>query len=566
MYISFITKINYMEKIAFNYLLIAVSILFLVSPSLAQKKEGKTKCITNPILPGFNPDPSILRVGNEYFIATSTFQWFPGVSVYHSYDLTNWEHYTNILTRKSQLDMTGIPNSGGIYAPQISYIDSTFYLVYTNVKGNGWPYMDCENYVVWAKDMKGPWSEPVYLNSAGFDPSLFHDKDGKSYLLFNEINFRDGVNDRAYIYMHEFNRKTKNLFGDVKLVLKEFAEGPHIYRHGDFYYLLVAEGGTDYNHREDLFRSKSIWGPYETNPNNPIITSKDNPSLTLQKAGHCSLVETQYGEWYMPHLVGRPILPEKKCPLGRETAIQKIEWTEDGWFKLVGDNHWPKDSIKAPKNLVQKPFKIVPSKDDFSDTILRKEYFTLREPAEDSWLSLKARPGFLRMKGRLHLFSSREQSLLVRRIQHFNFRAETAVDFNPKTYREMAGLIVIYDSRNFFYLRISRDSINRKSLNILHMKGSGAWDCKEDLLDDIVLPEDKTIHLKVECIANKIQFYYSTGNLVWNPIGSVFNFTELSDENNYGFTGSMVGIAVQDMMYKKTTADFDYFEYKGIDK
>jgi xylan 1,4-beta-xylosidase len=271
--------------------------------------------IYNPILPGFNPDPSIVRVGDDYYIATSTFEWFPGVQIHHSKDLVHWRLLTHPLTRVSQLDLTGNVPSCGVWAPCLSYSDGLFYLVYTNTRipseliTASSNFKDCHNYLVTAKDITGPWSEPVYLNSSGFDPSLFHDDDGRKWLVNMLWDHRKEKNPFAGILLQEYNPKQKKLVGPVKNIFKGTAlgltEGPHLYKYNGYYYLLTAEGGTGYEHAVTMTRSKKIDGHYEVDPINPILTSRYNPELELQKAGHASIVQTQNKQWYMIHLCGR---------------------------------------------------------------------------------------------------------------------------------------------------------------------------------------------------------------------------------------------------------------------
>jgi len=235
------------------------------------------KLITNPILPGFNPDPSIVRVNDDFFIATSTFEWFPGVQIHHSRDLIHWRLTGHALTRTSQLNMTGNADSGGVWAPCLSYDRGIFYLVYTDVKNWKGAFKETHNYLVTAPDITGPWSEPIYLNSSGFDPSLFHDDDGRKWLVNMLWDFRAGKNPFAGIVLQEFSMDRKRLTGPVTKIFEGTGlgctEGPHIYKKNGYYYLMTAEGGTSYAHAVTMARAKSIAGPYEADPANPVLTS-----------------------------------------------------------------------------------------------------------------------------------------------------------------------------------------------------------------------------------------------------------------------------------------------------
>ncbi|WP_449288690.1 glycoside hydrolase family 43 protein [Marinicrinis sediminis] len=290
--------------------------------------QSKDRChIHNPVLKGFHPDPSILRVGDDFYMATSTFEWFPGVQLYHSRDLVHWRLLPHPLTRKSQLDMRGNPNSGGVWAPCLSHDGERFYLCYTDVKSLAGAFKDTPNYVVTSASIMGPWSEPMYLNSSGFDPSLFHDDDGRKWLVNMVWDHRKGKNPFHGIVLQEWSAAEGKLVGPVYPIYKGSplggTEGPHLYKRNDFYYLMTAEGGTGYDHAVTVARSRHLFGPYDTDPDNPVLTAAGSPELSLQRAGHASLVETAGGEWYLAHLCGRPLPGTRRCNLGRETAIQR---------------------------------------------------------------------------------------------------------------------------------------------------------------------------------------------------------------------------------------------------
>lgn len=523
--------------------------------------------ITNPILRGFNPDPSFLRVEDDYYIATSTFEWFPGVQIHHSKDLVNWRLLTHALTRKSQVNMKGNINSGGVWAPCLTYSEGTFYLIYTDVKSRKGAYKDTHNYLVKAQDIMGPWSEPIYLNSSGFDPSLFHDDDGKKWLVNMLWDGRKGKNSFAGIVIQEYSLEEAKLVGPVKNIFKgtdlKLTEGPHLYKRNGYYYLMTAEGGTEYNHAVTMARSKSLFGPFEVDPSNPILTSANHPELALQKAGHGSLIQTHTDEWYLAHLCGRP-LKDNYCNLGRETAIQRCYWNEDGWLRIVGDGSTPALHVEAPK-IEPHPFDPILIKDDFQSESLQLNWSTLRIPTDPSWISLTERPGFLRLKGMESLSSTHKQSLVARRQQSFNCEVETAIEFNPEHFQQMAGLVVYYDTNDYVYLRLSNDEEIGKCLNIIQTK-NGHYD--ELLEKDIPLQEGKTCKLKAVIERENLQFYFtqSQDDDKWNKIGSGIDICHLSDEHGdyIRFTGTFIGMCVQDLSGSKKHADFEYFIYKEL--
>ena len=249
--------------------------------------------IRNPILRGFNPDPSIARVGDDYYIATSTFEWYPGVQIHHSRDLVHWRLITRPLIRASQLDMRGEPDSCGVWAPCLTYADNLFHLVYTDVKrygrstvagASGASLRDFHNFMVTSASIEGPWSDPVYLNSSGFDPSLFHDDDGRKYVVNMLWDHRPGQNRFAGIVLQEYSPRERRLVGARQNIFTGtplgFTEGPHLYKRGGWYYLLTAEGGTGWGHAVTMARSRALFGPYELHPDIHILSARHRPDLT----------------------------------------------------------------------------------------------------------------------------------------------------------------------------------------------------------------------------------------------------------------------------------------------
>ena len=522
--------------------------------------------ITNPVLRGFNPDPSILRVADDYYIATSTFEWFPGVQIHHSKDLVHWRLLVRPLQQCSQLTMLGNPDSGGIWAPCLSYHDGLFYLIYTDVKswGEHEPFKDSHNYVVTAPAIGGPWSAPSYLNSSGFDPSLFHDSDGRKWLLNMLWDHRKGKHAFAGILLQEFDPVTKKLFGPVSNIFTgtsiRVTEGPHVYQKDGYYYLVTAEGGTTYNHAVTVARSQNLQGPYTVHPDNPLLTAQGNSELELQKAGHASLVETQNGEWYLAHLCGRPLEPLGRCNLGRETALQKLVWPEGDWPRLAGKGNAPRLQVAAPA-LPEHPFAAEPERDDFDSSQLGLSWQTLRIPADEAMLSLSARPGYLRLYGRESLQSRHRQSLVGRRLQAHEAEAETCLEFAPQHFQQMAGLAAYYNSRNWVYLRVSRDETLGKSLNILSCD-NGVYD--EALRQDISVDNSARVYLKLTFARETFSFAYASEVGAWQTIGPRFDAGKLSDDycSGLSFTGTFIALCAQDLSGARQHADFDFFVYR----
>ena len=534
--------------------------------------------IRNPILPGFNPDPSIVRVEDDFYIATSTFEWYPGVQIHHSRDLVHWRLLTRPLNRASQLNMLGDPDSCGIWAPCLSYADGQFWLIYTDVKrfgrasvggASGASLRDFPNYLVTSPTIDGEWSDPVYLNSSGFDPSLFHDDDGRKYLVNMLWDHRPGRNRFAGIVLQEYSVEARKLIGDRVNIFKGtslgFTEGAHVYKRDGWYYVLTAEGGTGWGHAVTLARSRNLTGPYELHPDEQILTARNRPDAELQRSGHASLVDTQNGETYMAYLCGRPLPNRGRCTLGRETAIQKMVWGEDGWLRTLDGDPVPTIETPAP-NLAEHPFPVRPVRADFDAPELPIDFQWLRTPWPEEIFSLTDRPGFLRLYGRETLGSMFKQSLVARRQQAHCFSAETVVEFEPEHFQHLAGLICYYNSTKYHYLHMSHDEVHGTHLRVMSaLPDSTQMDA---FTPPVAIPSGKRVHLRVEVDFERLRFAYRIEGVddAWRWLPEQFDASILSDEATIpgqpNFTGAFVGMACQDMAGTAHPADFDFFEYR----
>ncbi|MGB4045534.1 MAG: glycoside hydrolase family 43 protein, partial [Halanaerobiales bacterium] len=416
-------------------------------------------------------------------------------------------------------------------------------------------------------EIHGDWSDPMYLNRSGVDPSLLHDEDGRKWLVNLVYDHRKGKNTFGGILLQEYSPEEKRLVGPIKNIFRGtelgFTEGPHLYKKDGYYYLLTAEGGTWYDHAVTIARSRNIDGPYEVHPDNPLLTSKGDPSLALQRAGHADLVETQDGEWYMVHLCSRPLAGRQRSILGRETAIQKIEWRE-GWPYLVEGGNKPAVNVPAPA-LPEQKWEDRPARDDFDGEDLALDFQTLRIPLGEDHLSLKERPGYLRLKGAETLSSKHRQSLVARRQEHHCYTATTCLEFEPESFQQMAGLVAYYNTEIWYYLKVSWNEDKGKSLGILSCNRN---DFDEPLAEEISLEGRERIYLRVKVDYENLQFYYSTDGEEWKKVGPVLDASILSDEyatydKKFGFTGAFVGICCQDLTGRRKAADFDFFEYIG---
>lgn len=537
--------------------------------------------IQNPVLPGFNPDPSIVRVGEEYYIATSTFEWYPGVQIHRSRDLVHWELAVRPLDRAAQLDMSGEPDSCGVWAPCLSYADGLFWLVYSDVKRRSGSFKDSHNYLVTAPAIEGPWSDPVHLNSSGFDPSLFHDDDGRKWVVNLVWDHRGKSSSFGGILLQEYDCKQKKLVGPIKNIFRGSplgrTEGPHLYKRNSMYYMFTAEGGTGYNHAVTMARSKNIDGPYELHPDMHVVTGRFFPDSPLQRCGHGDFVETADGETYIVYLTSRPIPGLHRSPLGRETAIQKCVWGEDGWLRVEGEKMKPQEQVPAP-SLPPHPYTPEPERTGFTGETLPSVFQWLRTPRKERLFSLSERRGYLRLFGRESIGSWYEQSLVARRQTWFDYDAETQVEAEPDCYQQMAGIIAYYNRFAYHYLALTWDEEVGKCLQIYMCEGAWPFGAVTTTLEKpVAVNPSLPVSMRIETRGAALRFYWRQEG-EWQRIGNVHDNTLLSDECGEGeqrkislnavgignFTGAFVGMAAHDISGRGMPADFPFFYYKNI--
>ena len=538
--------------------------------------------LKNPILPGFNPDPCICKAGDDYYMAVSSFEWMPGIPVYHSKDLKNWELYTHVLTDDETVDLKKLPSAKGIWAPCLTYCEKEelFYVVYGVMNSMNARYFDVDNYVITAKDIKGPWSEPVYLHSSGFDASMLHDDDGRKWIVSLDWETRAGYEKPGAICLVEYSPEKKEIIGYPKRIWhggtdRGCIEAPHLYKRNGYYYIMCAEGGTGYGHSVTMGRSKNVWGPYEKDPQNPIVTSIPgdfnerhdpdhlkpkyfNPDSILQKSGHGSYIENELGEVYLVHLTSRPFVPELRCTLGRETAMQKMKWTEDGWLRMADGSNLAKEYFE-PSKLPEVPVKQIPDFDDFDDETLGIQYYAPRIMPQ-RFIDLKSRPGYLRMRGQESRTSLNKVSILARKLTSVHATITTKMEFNPEVHQHSAGLIMYYDNMNYINLRkYYSETLGQNALSIIHLENGE----KTEFLNTRIPVDDVPIYLRLHINGRKSYFEWSYDGKDYLAIGKVFDTTKFSDEYcKYGeFTGTFVGITCADRVKHQHYADFDFFEY-----
>ncbi|WP_018348325.1 glycoside hydrolase family 43 protein [Longispora albida] len=525
--------------------------------------------ISNPVLPGFHPDPAILRAGEDYYLATSTFEWYPGVRLHHSRDLVHWRPLGGILGERRLLDLSGVPDSGGVWAPCLSHAHGLFHLVFTRVDNHTGGWWDAQNYLTTASDPEGPWSDPVPLHARGFDASLFHDEDA-CWLLSLTADWRPGHNPFGGIQAQRFDCEKQVLTGDVHHIYSGtsagITEGPHIYRHGGWYYLVTAEGGTSWQHQVTIARSRTVLGPYETDPAGPALTSRDHPGLALQKAGHGSLVETSTGQWYLAHLAGRPITERGRCVLGRETALQPVTWGGDGWPR-IGDGT-PAVEVPAP-SLPAHPWPATPVTDTFADSRLGPDWSTLRRPESPEWIDLGT-SGRLRVHGGQSPRGNRSPSLVARRATSLHCALETTMLFTPATPHQFAGVAAYYDTRNWHFAHVHPHEGGR-ALSVLT--------CDDGTLTAhsgtaVALPDGEPVQLRVAIDGDRVRFAYGLiPSRQWHELDADCDATILSDEyageknppdgreGSPAFTGTFLGLWVCDLGADGGYADFTQATY-----
>lgn len=541
--------------------------------------------IQNPILPGFHADPCICRKGDDFYLAVSSFEWFPGIPIYHSRDMKHWELYAHALQNAENPDLKGLPSAKGIWAPCLTYCEAEdlFYVVYGVMHSMNARYFDVDNFLITAKDLKGPWSEPVYLHSSGFDTSIFHDDDGRKYIVALDWESRSNYEKPGQINIVEYDPEAKQIIGLPQRFWnggtdRGCIEAPHLTKRNGYYYIMCAEGGTGYYHSITMGRSKTVWGPYEPDPCNPILTSSPgnfnervdwdhlkpryyNPDSVLQKSGHGSYIDLPNGETWLVHLTARPFTPELRCTLGRETAIQRMRWTDDGWLRMADGGNLAQLFVEE-SSLPEVPLPKLPALDDFDQPELAIGYYAPRIDPR-SFTDLTSRPGWIRIRGQESGCSLNKASILARKLTSVQATVTTKVDFTPLRYQHTAGLILYYDNMNFIYLyKYFSDTLGHSALSVMHVNNGE----KIEFSDARTWVEDgQDLWLQLCIRGRESQFRWSTDGETYTDIGPCFDTSLFSDEySNFGeFTGAFVGITCGDRLMHRHTADFDFFHYEA---
>ncbi|MGJ6967265.1 glycoside hydrolase family 43 protein [Streptosporangium sp. G11] len=564
---------------------------------------------TNPVIPGFHPDPSVCRVGADYYLVTSSFEWFPGVPIFHSRDLVHWRQLGHVLDRPSQLDLDGVRPSGGIYAPTIRYHEGVFYMITTLMDEPG-------NFLVTATDPAGPWSDPVWLpGTRGFDPSLFFDDDGRAWMTGTRQRAAGRYDGDSEIWLREFDPATLKPLGEEHVIWEAaqrggvWCEGPHIYRVGAHYYLLTSEGGTAEDHAVMVARAERITGPYRGNPRNPVLTHRHLGLLhPVTSVGHPDLVRTAEGEWWSVLLATRPYgaftAPAGGRPPGESTgspdgpshvassvidlhggsagllATRSHTGSTDSHGESVGDqpttaavrasrgynlgretfltrvrweDGWPvfdqvEPYAQAPSTPARR-WPATPACDHFDAPRLAPVWNHLRTPREPYWSLADSR---LTLHLRPQTLSERAApSLVARRQQHIAFAAHTVMEFRPQG-KECAGL-VLFQNDDFHITLV----LTAHGLELTRRSGG-----TDTLLARADVVPSGSLWLGVEAHGQDYQARYALRPGEWTDLGAPMDGRVLGSTVAGGFTGAMIGLYASSNGHPSTnTAAFDWFEY-----
>jgi alpha-N-arabinofuranosidase len=497
----------------------------------------------NPILAGYYPDPSVVRVGEKYYLVNSTFAHWPGIPIHESSDLVHWTLIGHALADPSKVSFDNLAISRGVFAPAIDHRDGTFYIINTLVDAGG-------NFYVTAKDPRGPWSDPVWLKEIdGIDPSFFFDRDGKAYVVNNgPPEGKPQYDGHRAIWIQEFDVQAGKLIGPRKVIVNGgvdiskkpiWIEGPHIYRVKDWYYLLCAEGGTDRDHSAVIFRSKSPWGPWQPGPKNPILTQRDLPAdrpAPVTNAGHADLVQMQDGSWWAVFLASRPYR-DYLFNTGRETWLLPVQW-QDGWPAILDSGKAIPYALRGPKNM---PAGAEITADALTGNFTRRDEFDLVEPGHE-WLQIHVpkRRWFELGNGRLtitplpvNLDARLNASFFARRQAHQRFAAST--EFTPPASSGTAAGLAAYQNENYWYFFGTRRKGDSLQLFLERHAGAGMLVVKA-----AEVPVTASLKLLINGDRARYSFFYDAGD-GWQPLHANDDATILSTGVAGGFVGTVLG-------------------------
>lgn len=503
------------------------------NPFVAGQDPDAQVTYHNPVLPGFYSDPSICRTGEDYYLISSTFEYFPGVPIFHSRDLVHWEQIGHCIHREEQL-----PRGMNIFAATLRFHEGTFYMITTNLGRGG-------NFYVTAKDPAGPWSDPIWVDVPGIDPDLFFDEDGKAYVISSPF------------ILYEIDLETGELLTEGLKVWNgtggRYAEGPHIYKKDGYYYLMAAEGGTEEAHSETIARSHSIWGPYTENPANPILThvtaaGQGNP---IQGVGHADIIQAHDDSWWIVFHGYRTVSDKVHHILGRETCLAPVSWPKNGW-PVVNGNGVATVDMTCP-TLPLKPFPEKEARIDFISEELGLEWNYIQYPNWDNF-SLAERKGYLRLTGGAETIGRwNPSSFIGRRLTDHYFTATSQLDFEPEEENEEAGLILLNNASHFDFM-VKKSGQDRVLVVTLQF-GRTLYHSEEIVL------KPGPVNLRIKGEKSTFTFSYAQGDDAFKEV-EVVDSKFLATETVGWFTGVYVGFyATGNGHVSKANADYDWFEY-----
>ena len=487
----------------------------------------------NPIIRGFHPDPSICRVGSDYYLVTSTFEYFPGIALFHSSDLINWTQIGNCITRPSQLSYAKFKNSGGVWAPTIRYHKGRFYVTVA-IDGMG-------NMILHTDNINGEWSDPVWSDFGGIDPSICFDGDD-AYYCTNEF-----TNGHEAIVLAKIDPDTGIRKEDRREIWNGtgggWLESPHIYHIGDYYYLLAAEGGTSYNHMETAARSKNIYGPYENCPYNPILTNKNDTTKQVQCAGHADLVEDENGNWWMVHLGTRSVLGTK-TPLGRETFLTPVIWKEgwpiavDGRAKL--ENKVERQICKTKNQTITSSKQAAIFHPDFSNPVWESQWLFLRE--FDQTLYERKNKKLLLHPSAFDFEAPSRPCFAAICQPDIDCQFTTSFTFVPKEGEE--GGMLLYLSSNFYYRICKRKQNGKTQLAVIRkLDDIEVTDFIKELESDPAeATEIKPTTIMLKASASGYQLQWKIGDNPFENAGTYSIRFLCTEIENRCFTGTLIGV------------------------
>lgn len=508
----------------------------------------------NPINSGFYPDPSIVRVGEGYYMVHSSFTYYPGIPIFHSTDLVNWEQIGHVLDRPSQLPVDSLRTSRGVFAPTIEYHDGTFYVINTLVDSGG-------NFIVTTDDPAGEWSDPMWMNGVGgIDPSLFFDDDGTTYILNNDAPDEEPrYSGHRAIWIRPYDLEANQPTGEAQVIINggvditeepAWIEGPHMMKVNGEYILHAAEGGTGPNHSQVVFKGDNPMGPFTPWDENPIMTQRHispDREFPVEYVGHADMVQTQNNEWWTIFLGVRPY-DGTNFNTGRETFLLPVTWTEDNWpVILEGEETVPVKLQRPDLPLSEEPEPPTHGNftytDDFDSQTLA-DYWTMIRTPQSEWWNI-SEEGYLQMEARAESIRSRGNTSFVGyRQKHAYGAVSTKMTYSPQAPGDVAGLVAYQgehsDGELYYYLLgITKNEQGQNEIFV--EKSAGA---QTEIIASEVLEENpgNEYYLKIEPRGAEYDFSYALEEGNWQNLVEGADGTVLSTVRTGGFTGTVIGM------------------------